>query len=220
MWFFLISVVQVYSFLSFICIIYICYSISFVFARYVASEAGRDKLEEKILSETSYLCRSASLRKQYIVFLVLVRPVAGNVFKVVIECTTKRKQKDRMNHWINEKYLDQKPSHTGEFESIPGTKYVLKLSGNVQTVSGFSTTKLEFHPKRENVQHFQVTISDQTTFDAASVDIYEIKGQAEEELTTVGFRLTGTPFVDDNEPEVDETFPGGNVLYVSSIIYV
>jgi hypothetical protein len=125
-----------------------------------------------------------------------------------------------MNHWINEKYLDQKPSHTGEFESIPGTKYVLKLSGNVQTVSGFSTTKLEFHPKRENVQHFQVTISDQTTFDAASVDIYEIKGQAEEELTTVGFRLTGTPFVDDNEPEVDETFPGGNVLYVSSIIYV
>jgi hypothetical protein len=60
----------------------------------------------------------------------------------------------------------------------------------VQTVSGFPTAKLEFHPKRENVQHFQVTISDQATFDAASVDIYEIKGQAdssevEEELTAV-----------------------------------
>lgn len=196
-----------------------------MFVRYVASEAGKDKLMETILSETSDLCRSASLRKQYVVFLVLVKPVAANVFKVVIECTRKRKQEDRMNHWINEKYLDQKPSYTGEFESIPGTKYVLKLSGNAQTVSGFPTTKLEFHPKRENFQHFQVTMSDPTAFNAASVDIFEIKAQAdssevEQEITAVGFRLTGTPFVDDNEPEDDETFPGGNLFCVSCIIRV
>ena len=196
-----------------------------MFVRYVASEGGKDKLKEKILSETSDLCRRASLRKKYVVFLVLVKPIAAKVFKVVIECTTKGKQEDRMNYWINERYLDQKPSHTGEFESIPGTKYILKLSGNAKTVSGFPTTKLEFHPKRENFQHFQVTMSDLTAFDAASVDIYEMKGQAdgsevEAEITAVGFRLTGTPFVDDNGPEDDETFPGGNLFCVSYIMYV
>ncbi|CAC5360589.1 unnamed protein product [Mytilus coruscus] len=183
------------------------------FSIYVASEAKRNKSKETVIRETSELCRRASQRKTFTVFLVLVKPVGENVYHVIIECTTKRKKEDRMNFWINKNYLDQKPSYSGEFESVPGTKYMLRLSGNVKTVSGFPKTRLEFHPKRENCQQFQVTMSDCNAFNAASVDIYEVKdtegGKEEEEgLVSMPFRLTGTPFVEDLEPVNDETFPG------------
>ncbi|XP_063420153.1 uncharacterized protein LOC134705334 [Mytilus trossulus] len=183
------------------------------FSIYVASEAKRNKSKEAVIKETSELCRRASMRKTFTVFLVLVKPVGENVYHVIIECTTKRRKEDRMNFWINKNYLDQKPSFSGEFESIPGTKYMLRLSGNVKTVSGFPKTRLEFHPKRENCQQFQVTMSDYNAFNAASVDIYEVKdkedGKEEEEgLVSMPFRLTGTPFVEDLEPLNDESFPG------------
>lgn len=184
-----------------------------VVIRYVASEAKRNKSKEAVIKETSELCRRASMRKTFTLFLVLVKPVGENVYHVIIECTTKRRKEDRMNFWINKNYLDQKPSYSGEFESIPGTKYMLRLSGNVKTVSGFPKTRLEFHPKRENCQQFQVTMSDYNAFNAASVDIYEVKdredGKEEEEgLVSMPFRLTGTPFVEDLEPLNDESFPG------------
>ena len=152
------------------------------------------------------------MRQYFVVFLVLVKPVAENIFVVLIECTTKRKLDDRMNYWINKNYLDQKPSHSGEFESVPGTKYMLKLSGNVQNVTGFPKTRLEFHPKSENCQQFQLTMSDPSAMIIGSIDIYKLtathEGKEQEEgLVAVPFRLTGTPFVDDMLDD-NESFKG------------
>ncbi|XP_076085952.1 uncharacterized protein LOC143056410 [Mytilus galloprovincialis] len=159
---------------------------------------------------TRRLSRNVSQSKSSIEFFVMVKPVDDNVYKVLVDCTTKRKRELRMHSWLEQNYQEQAPRHSGTIESMPGAKYVLKLNGNFKAVSGSSTASLIFYPKEDNYIIFEVTVLSPST---AFVNVFGVKttltqNEIEEKLICLPIELTGIPVARAQVPIHVQAFSG------------
>lgn len=146
----------------------------------------------------------------------MVKPVDDNVYKVLVDCTTKRKREIRMHSWLEQNYQEQAPRHSGTIESMPGAKYMLKLNGNFKAVSGSPTASLIFYPKEENYILFEVTVLSPST---AFVDVFGVQttsthNEIEKKLICLPIELTGIPVARAQVPIHVQAFSGNDVLLI------
>ncbi|XP_069128748.1 uncharacterized protein [Argopecten irradians] len=174
------------------------------FSYYVASEAQQNMTEEAVIEQTSKLCKRASLRKQHVKLIVMLQPRSNEQYDVIVEIVISRKAEDRLNHWRAYKYLDQKPSMSRDFESIPRKRYNITLSDEIEKVGGLPSTPLDFHPKRFNYQQFQICRRKNVDLNVGYVILTD--EETGEEIARLTIHLTGTPFLEDFGEQ--DGFPG------------
>ncbi|XP_060082575.1 uncharacterized protein LOC132561881 [Ylistrum balloti] len=175
------------------------------FSYYVASEAQQNMTEEAVIRQTSKLCRRASLKKQHVKLIVMLKPLGDEIYDVIVEITIARKAEDRLNHWRACRYLDQKPSISRDFESVPRKRYLITLSDEIEKHGGLTSTPLDFHPKRFNFQQFQIRRKKNGELNFGSVILTD--DETGEEIARITVHLTGTPFLEDLG-EFEDGFPG------------
>ncbi|XP_033738069.1 uncharacterized protein LOC117325740 isoform X1 [Pecten maximus] len=175
------------------------------FSYYVASEAQQNMSEEAVIAHTSTLCKRASLRKQHVKLIVMLKPLGSEMYDVVVEIVIARKAEDRLNQWRGCRYLDQKPSVSRDFESVPRKRYCITLSDEIEKHGGFPTTPLDFHPKRFNYQLFQICRKKNVELNFGSVILTD--EETGEEIARLTVHLTGSPFLEDLG-EFEDGFPG------------
>ncbi|XP_021343621.1 uncharacterized protein LOC110443616 isoform X2 [Mizuhopecten yessoensis] len=175
------------------------------FSYYVASEAKPNMIEDAVIEQTSKLCRRASLRKQHVRLIVMLKPLGNEMYDVIVEIAIARKADDRLNHWRSYRYLDQKPSVSGDFESVPRKRYSITLSAEIEKCGGLPSTPLDFHPKRFNYQQFQICRKKNVDLNSGVVILHD--EDSEEEVSRLPIHLTGSPFLEDLG-EFEDGFPG------------
>ena len=174
-------------------------------------EIPKDMGDAEIKLNTAKVFRSASLRRQTVNFIVMLRPLGNGIFDVVVEVALARNIPDRQNYWIQQNYRLQDPKYTQPTIAVPGKKYRIHLDESVKFCRDVKDVLLEFHPKRKNFQLFEVrqAVNSFVRSTRGLVKIMEVTEEHEiVELHDVTVLLEGVPEIKT------ENTPSGNYLMV------
>lgn len=119
----------------------------------------------------SELHTKAWKRAKIVKFFAVIKPLTGNFYQTVLECTQPQKINDRLNHWKAQDFKVLSPEYTGDFETYEKQEYDIVLSGNIKSLG---TTKLQFHSKRENFQQLVISLANKEEPAFGSLDLVEI----------------------------------------------
>jgi hypothetical protein len=121
----------------------------------------------------------AQKREYTVMFLVMSTRIGnGNTFTVIVECVKVENAESRKNFWLQEGYIDQKPTQSLWFVAHSRYKYRCKLSKtlqNLQVVGESDEVYLQFHARRINYQCFTLHIAENVDEAFGEIQIFAVK---------------------------------------------
>lgn len=171
----------------------------------------------------------AQKRQYTVMFLVMSKRIGtGNTFTVVVECVKVENAESRKRFWIQEGYLDQKPTQSAWFDSYSRNKYRCKLGkslANLQVSGDSDEVFLQFHARRINYQCFTLQIAENFEEAAGDIQIFSVplkttreenkdlsvrpekpdKSKPEKPLATISIQLSKADVITSNIPPLSPT---------------
>lgn len=121
----------------------------------------------------------AQKRDYTVMFLVMSTRIGnGNTFTVIVECVKVENAESRKNFWLQEGYIDQKPTQSLWFEAHSRYKYRCKLGKtlqNLHVVGDSDEVYLQFHARRINYQCFTLHLAENVDEAFGEIQIFAVK---------------------------------------------
>lgn len=101
----------------------------------------------------------------------------GNTFTVVVECVKVENAESRKLAWVQDGYIDQKPTQSAWFDAFSRNKYRCKLGkslAHLQASEDSDEVFLQFHARRINYQCFTLQIAENHEEASGDIQIFSV----------------------------------------------